>query len=372
MSPTASPPDATPDRPVLQLDATGVLSSLQDRGRFGLRRLGIPWAGTLAEPWRGIANALVGNAADSPVIETFEAGLCVRAQAGAVRVAGVGDLTLWLETDSRPPTRIAAWRSLTLQPGQRLRIASTGRYRIGLLALAGIDIPLHHGSRSSYARAGLGGLDGGTLSAGQCLPASRPPPGAERSVAPADLPACHALAGEVDAGATLALRAVPGPQDEAFDAHELARFFGDARWTISSGTDRMGCRLDGDALVHRQGRGADIVSDAILPGSVQVPGTGQPIVLLNDAHTAGGYTKIATVISTDLMPLALARPGARLRFLCVKADDGVHALRAVQGTVAGIQERLMPLASQPGTETLLSANLIGGVVDALSPSPSSC
>jgi len=351
----------------LGIEATGLSSALQDRGRLGLRRLGIPWAGTLAESWRHIANALVGNPIDAPVVETFEAGLTVQARDGAVRIATVGDLTLEHGDAQGSSAPVLPWRSVTLQPGERVRVVSTGRFRLGLLALAGIDVPVHHGSRSSYARAGLGGLDGRPLVAGDRLPTVAGTHDPDLGIAEDDLDHCLDLARAGGGEGTLLLRAVPGPQDEAFDADQLARFFGERPWTVSRETDRMGCRLDGEPLVHRHG--ADIVSDAIVPGSVQVPGTGRPIVLLNDAHTAGGYTKIATVIGTDLMALALARPGAKVRFAPVEAAEGVRLARHRHTVLTGILERLTPPVRVPGTAELLGANLIGGVVNALEDAP---
>lgn len=347
--------------------APGALSSVQDAGRRGLRRVGIPWAGALCDAWRQLANGLLDNPPDAPVIECFEAGLTVRADGGDVRLATAGDVQLERLRPDGAPQAVPAWSSMQLRAGESLRVRSTGRSRVAVLGVAGSRLQPHHGSFATYARAGLGGIGGRTLQAGDALELDPDAERALRGIAERDRADC--LAFGIGQPGRLRLRAVPGPQDDAFDDAAIARFFGEDGWCIGVDTDRMGARLDGEPLVHRSADAADIVSDAILPGSVQVPGNGLPIVLANDAHTAGGYPKIATVIGPDLPALALARPGTRLQFCRVDSEAGVQAARKLQGDIEAILQRLVPQRLAPDAAALLRHNLIDGVVDACASEP---
>ena len=198
---------------------------------------------------------------------------------------------------------------------------ATGAGRTAILAIGGLAVEPVHGSASTYPRAGLGGLDGRALAAGDVLPCTPAPPGPGLRIAPAALARLEAaLLGTIADGSGAGpcsgadggpdgpddgpggtdapfatVRAVPGPQHDAFAPGALEALFAPAGWRVSAATDRMGARLEGVPLEHRDADSRDIVSDAIVPGSVQVPGTGLPICLLADAHTAGGYPKIATV-----------------------------------------------------------------------------
>ncbi len=336
----------------LEILAAGAYASLQDGGRRGHRRIGVPWAGVLDRRLMRLANALAGNVEDAPVIECFEGGLQLAARGGAVKVAVAGDATLELDgADGR--RQIVPWRSLTLADGESLRIRKLGGGRIAMVAVAGLAVPPVMGSVSTYVRAGLGGVDGRALAAGMRLPLGADHAyGTDRVLthppAPDDRP----------------IRIVPGPQADHFSATALDALVG-GDYRVTAEADRMGIRLEGARLEHAGS--ADIVSDATVPGSIQVPGSGQPIVLLADAQTAGGYAKIATVITADLGRLAALRPGQALRFALVDAVEGARIARAAEAETRSLLASIRPLPSDGvDLEALYTANLVGGVVHALS------
>jgi allophanate hydrolase subunit 2 len=155
------------------------------------------------------------------------------------------------------------------------------------------------------------------------------------------------------------VRVVLGPQRDHFTDDAVAALCS-APYTVAARSDRMGLRLDGAPLAHRAG--FNIVSDAIAPGSIQVPGGGQPIVLLADRQTTGGYPKIATVISADLPALGQARPGDQVRFAAVTLDEALGARRALKAWLDALPRHIAALGALD-SENLLGANLISGVTD---------
>lgn len=339
----------------LEVLAPGAYASIQDGGRRGYRRIGVPWAGVLDTRLMRIANTLVGNAEAAPVIECFDGGLQLAARGGAVRVAVAGDATLEIERGGeRSP--LAAWRSVTLADGEVLRLRKLGAGRIAVVAVEGLMLPAVLGSAATYARAGLGGLDGElrgrALASGMHLPAA-----AASSVPERVLPVPPALAEGP-------IRVVAGPQADYFTEAALADFVA-TEYCVTAEADRMGVRLEGTALAHAGAR--EIVSDATVPGAIQVPGNGQPIVLLADAQTAGGYPKIATVIGADLGRLAACRPGQTLRFATVSALDGEGLARAAEAETQALLAGVRPLLGD-GVDlaALYACNLVSGVVHALS------
>ena len=335
----------------LEILSPGAFASIQDGGRHGFRRIGVPWAGALDRRLMRIANALAGNAEDAPVIECFDGGLHVAASGGAVKIAVAGDAVVEVDgTDGR--RQLAPWRSVTLADGEQLRIRKMGGGRIAMVAVAGLALPAVMGSASTYVRAGLGGVDGRALAAGTRLAlADADPWGSDRVLTQPP---------EADASP---IRLVAGPQDDHFDAAALeALVRGDYRVTAEA--DRMGIRLEGAQLAHAGA--AEIVSDATVPGSIQVPGAGQPIVLLADAQTAGGYPKIATVITADLGRLAALRPGSTLRFARVTATEGARIARAAEAETRALIAAIRPLpADGIDLVALYTGNLVDGVVHAL-------
>jgi allophanate hydrolase len=335
----------------LEVVAPGAYASLQDIGRRGYRRVGVPWAGVLDPRLMRIANALAGNAEGAPVIECFDGGLRLAARGGALRLAVAGDAVVEHESGGERRA-LAAWRSLTLADGDMLRVRRLERSRIAVVAVEGLALPKVLGSASTYARAALGGIDGRALAAGTRLPAATASTRRELMLADAPKPGAGPI------------RVVAGPQADHFSAATLAAF-ADTDYRVGTDADRMGVRLEGPALPHLGAR--EIVSDATVPGSIQVPGNGQPIVLLADAQTAGGYPKIATVVSADLPRLAASRPGQLLRFALVDATEGERIARAAEAETRGLLAGLRPLLVGGVDEVALQAcNLVTGFVHALS------
>ncbi len=338
----------------LTVVSAGAFASVQDRGRVGFRRIGVPWSGALDPNLLAIANALAGNPAGHPAIECFDGGQQFQAEDGPVRVAVAGDARLEIKGTDGPRTA-AAWRSHVLEPGETLRIGKMNTGRIAMLAVAGLSIPVAMNSASTYVRAGLGGWHGRALSTGDKLPVD-----AVGAVPARSLP-------EPLQYQDAPIRLVLGPQHDHFDATAREAFLGQA-YTVSAAADRMGIRLDGAPIRHDPTRGHEIVSDAIVPGAIQVPGNGLPIVLLADAQTAGGYPKIATVITADLPRLAAKRPGEKVCFVTIDAADGELAARALAKTLAEAIASIRLIAGEGvDLDALYQSNLVGGVVDALSP-----
>ncbi|MEH3118405.1 MAG: biotin-dependent carboxyltransferase family protein [Methylorubrum populi] len=323
-------------------------ASLQDGGRHGYLRFGLSASGPMDPLAFTAANRLVGNAPDAAAIELGLAGACLRAEGGAVRLALAGAPS-GLHRDGEP---IASHRSFVLREGSELTVE---RPRAGvfayLAAAGGFPVRPVMGSRALHQRAGLGGLDGRPLSEGDRLPLGPVPPAgeAERGL--------DAIPLERDAP----IRVVLGPQDDLFSEAGRATFLS-REFTVSNRADRMGYQLDGPEIVHGPG-GFNIVSDATVAGSVQVPGSGRPIVLLADRQTTGGYPKIATVISADLRRLAQRRPGEGLRFAAVDLAAATRLARERAAALAGLASGLRPVESE--AERLMAANLAGAAVDAL-------
>jgi biotin-dependent carboxylase-like uncharacterized protein len=215
-----------------------------------------------------------------------------------------------------------AWTAVRLRPGDVLafRMVTSG-CRAYLAVSGGIDVAPALGSRATYLRGRLGGVEGRALQKGDALPIGPPPPAAVREgrhVPPDRRPA---YPGEVEC------RVVLGPQDDRFTPEGIAAFL-EGPYEVTPQADRMGYRLKGPAIAHA--RGHDIISDGIPLGGIQVPGEGQPIVLLVDRQTTGGYTKIATVIGPDIARIGQTRPGQRVRFRRVSLAEAHAALLAEQ------------------------------------------
>jgi len=324
--------------------------TVQDAGRPGYRHLGVPLSGALDAEWLAIANALTGNSWSAAALEMRLLGPTLRAQA-PIQFALAGDCAASIEDIQGQRRRVAAWRTHSLAAGETLIV---GRVHDGIayLALAGgLDLPEVLGSRSTYARAGLGGIDGRALKSGDCLHV-----GAGATAKSRHLPQPPRVTGGP-------LRLVPGPQREYFTDAAWQRLVGE-EFIVSREADRMGLRLDGPRLDHAPARGADIVSDGVTPGVIQVPGDGRPIILLADCQTVGGYAKIATVIGADLPRLGRVLPGQPLRFVEVTLAQALAARRQAAAQLAECIAGMLPGGAGLDLDALYAANLIDGVIDA--------
>ena len=341
----------------LEVVSAGALASVQDLGRVGSRRLGVPRAGALDPVALRIANALAGNDAGHAGIEFFVAGPTLRAHGAPVVVGCAGDFSVTLVRDGASAA-LESWRSVTLLPGDTLRLGQPTAGRVGCIAVQGLSVANVLGSASTYARAAMGGVAGRPLAAGDRLVAAAAAADAPlRTLPPRARPARTT---------PLRIRVVLGPQDDHFDAAALAVFL-DGEYRVSSDADRMGVRLEGPVLAHRADKGAEIVSDATVPGSVQVPGSGLPIVLLADGQTVGGYPKIATVVTADLPALATAAVGTTVRFEAVSVDAAVAQAREHEAETLGRIAAITLLNVHDGVDlqAIYASNLVSGMIDAL-------
>jgi biotin-dependent carboxylase-like uncharacterized protein len=338
--------------PALDVVEAGAANAVQDLGRVGHRAIGVPAGGAADALLMRCANRLLGNADGDAVIEMPLSGPLMRAAAAGVRVALAGQVQATVERGDGSTLRLEPMRTITLRRGDRLRV---GAVRAGVAYLAvegGVQVPEQLGSRSTYARARLGGVEGRTLQGGDRVEVRAPAnPGAGERQAPGFT---HE---------TGPIRVILGPQDDAFDAASIDTVL-HASYRVGREADRMGMRLEGPLLAHL--RGADVCSEGVVPGSIQVPGNGAPIVLLADAQTVGGYTKIATVIRADLPRLAHARPGTELRFAAVGRAQALDALAAQRAALDAWTARIAPWQppGHPDLERLYTTNLLSGMIDA--------
>lgn len=354
----------------LQLISPGPLASIQDLGRFGYRRFGVPQSGCLHPDLARIANALAGNPAEAAIIEFFLTGPSFRLEQGRVRLALAGDFSAELIRGGAK-RRLNSWRSLTLEAGDSLQIGAVNSGKVGYIAVGGgFDLPSVMGSHSTYLRGGFGGVDGNRLPGNSLLPLTRETPaeGPDRRFSrPFKLETLGLTKAAADCEPTR-IRVILGPQEDYFTADGLNEFLNGV-YRISRESDRMGSRLEGPALEHNPMKQPEIISDGIVPGAIQVPGNGAPIVLLADGPTVGGYPKIATVTSVDLAKLSIMPPGSRIRFEAITPEKGETLLRAQQAEVARLLDTIEPLTLEKGIDmqAIYRANLVSGTVDALNP-----
>ncbi len=326
----------------LRVLAPGPMTTLQDGGRVGWLRFGVAQSGALDPRALAAANLLAGNRPDEGALEMTLAGGEFAAEGGPVRIALAGcDMRATIDGAAAAPGR-----SHTLAAGSVLRIgAARSGARAYLAAAGGFAAEPVFGSVATHLRSGIGGFSGRALAAGDVLTLSGAPEGPELSLA-APPPPSHPR-----------VRIVLGPQDDGFTEAALAALLG-AEYRVTPRADRMGCRLEGKRLEHRAD--FNIVSDGVASGSIQVPGDGQPIILLADRQTTGGYPKIATVIGADLPALGQARPGDILRFEAVTLDAAVAARRALRAWLDALPALVAPVGVLD-SERLLRTNLISGV-----------
>lgn len=328
--------------PTLSILRTGPMTTVQDRGRPGLLAMGVSGSGPMDPALFAIANALVANPPEAAGLEFAGLGGAFAVTA-PVRIAIAGDAEVRIDTAVLTP-----WQSHDLLPGQTLLVGALRSGVWGYLAISGgIATPEVLGSRATHLRTGLGGHEGRTLRAGDTLP-----------LGPAEEAPCLRLRRPF-AREDGPIRVVPGPQDDYFDAAAWATLTG-AEFTVSPTRDRMAQAFEGPKIAAA--RGHDIVSDGTPLGSLQVPGSGRPMVLMAERQTTGGYPKIGTIASIDLPRLGQIPTGRPVRFARISREEAEDLLIAERRALRGLLGDLVPKAGRilaPGF--LLEADLIDGV-----------
>ncbi|WP_442781531.1 biotin-dependent carboxyltransferase family protein [Collimonas fungivorans] len=312
---------------MIKILRAGRINSVQDMGRSGFRHLGICQSGALDRTALAIANLLVGNPSDAAAIE-FTLGPCELAFTADGRIA-LGGADFAATLDDKP---LPSWWSVRVCAGQILRLNAARHGMRAYLAIAGgIDAGLQLGSRATDLQAGFGGHGGCALTEGDSLPAGAPDDPAAALHGAASFGVRPPSWYEDDAE-TLAIRVIPGPEYELF-TQAAQKTFWNSSWTLTPQSNRMGFRLSGPELKIK--KGSDLLSHGVLPGVIQVPPAGQPIVLMADAQTTGGYPKIGVVISADLARLAQLRFNRTIQFV---ECDIVQARAALRQDASYLQQ----------------------------------
>jgi antagonist of KipI len=301
----------------------GMLTTIQDRGRWGWQSRGVPVAGPMDPCAHRVANALVGNPVDAASLEITLLGPELAFE--DERLAAVAGA----EFDVAVDDRAAPWNAAFLVPsGARLRFRGRKQGARAYLAVAGgVDVMPTLGSRSTHVLSAMGGLDGRAVKAGDRIPLG------DRSTARGAAPALDAPIVPLPRGEAV-IRVLPGPQLDYFSSDALVTLQS-APYAIAQNSDRMGFRLAGPTIVHA--RGADIISDATPLGVLQVPASGQPILLMADRQTAGGYPKLATVITADMAVAGQLGPGDAIRFVVCTPREAMAALIAQERALMALE-----------------------------------
>jgi 5-oxoprolinase (ATP-hydrolysing) subunit C len=330
----------------LVISAIGPASSVQDGGRYGAQRFGLTPSGAMDRLALAAANSLVGNTSFAAAIEVGPFGTAFTAREGAVRVALAG-----AARNADIAGRAAAFdTSMTLADGESLTLGFAQAGSFSYLAIEGgfAGEPMF-GSLAVNARAGLGSPYPRPLQAGDELQTPAASGATERRI---DLPTA----------ADGPIRVVMGPQDDEFG--DATKLFLDSEWKISATSDRMGYRLEGPVIKHLHGH--NIVSDGTVNGSIQVPGNGQPIVLMPDRGTSGGYPKIATVITVDFGRFAQIPAGRGFRFKAISMAEAHAELRKFSELLRSLPDRVRDIENfDLNLEALQDANVAGAAVSAV-------
>lgn len=292
--------------------APGCLTTVQDLGRYGHLRYGVPISGAMDAFSLAAANLLVGNSPNDAGLEITITGPELSVLASTQIALTGGAISPIVNGRSVP-----MWQTLNVQLGDVISFGKMeGGCRSYLAFRGGIDAPLVLGSKSTYVRGGFGGIGGRQLRIGDVIEGFEVAPLEHEYRVPDDL--------VPQFGRDLRVHVILGPQADMFTEAGIETFFS-SQYKVTSEADRMGYRLEGPLIEHK-GK-ADIVSDALLPGAVQVPKNGKPIVMMRDAQTTGGYTKIAVVCTSDLSVLGQARPDGLIEFSRITVAEAHRRLQ---------------------------------------------
>lgn len=316
------------------VDNPGFLTTIQDEGRFGYGQFGVTPSGPMDTESFRIANLLAGNPPGGSALEATVLGPSFHTTEDTIIAITGADMAPTLNGVSIP-----MYRAISVPAGSEVKLqAAKNGSRTYIAFYGGFDVPAVMGSQATSLQCHIGGLNGRKLEKGDELPlgpVNGPPKNLfHRSVS-------HPIRRKREN----TVRVLLGPQDDCFTAKGLAAFLG-TPYTVSKDFDRMGCRLEGQPIQHKTD--GNIISDGIVNGAIQVPTTGQPIIMLAERQATGGYTKIATVISVDLPIIGQCCPGDIIRFQTVSIEEAHDILRQHQSRMKDLERYLN---EPPGTRT---------------------
>jgi biotin-dependent carboxylase-like uncharacterized protein len=302
----------------------GLLTTVQDLGRYGYQQYGVPVSGAMDCFALKVANLLLENAEGEACLEITLLGLRLQVLRDTVIAITGADISPMLNNNQLP-----MWSAVAVRNGDNISFPSPKSGCRSYLAVAGgINVPIVLGSRSTYVKSQLGGFEGRSLRSGDRLKSGN----TNLKIFQRKLPSRYIPKYQNQNK----LRVILGPQDNYFTNKGVQTFL-NSEYTISIDADRVGYRLQGPRIMHKSG--ADIISDGIPNGAVQVPGNGLPIILLADRQTTGGYTKIATIITTDISILAQAQPGDKISFQQITTSSAHQALRESEKIISILKNR---------------------------------
>ncbi len=292
----------------------GMLALLQDAGRFGQHQIGLTTGGPIDPQAFAWANRLLANDANAVQIEASIGGLKLQINTDTQIAVTGADMPLLINGEAKP-----LWQTLNVRKGDVLTLGySQQGCRTYIAVRGGFQVTPRFGSAATVVREGIGGLNGAALAAGDDLSVSKSQPLIESCMVPeASRPVYEN---------TINLRVIPGYQEKTFSRTQQRLFFS-SEYTVSNSCDRMGYRLAGQNIKSSI---EGILSEGICLGAIQIPADGQPIVLMNDRQTIGGYPKIGSVLSLDLARLGQLTPGGKVRFEPITIDCAHNALCMAQ------------------------------------------
>lgn len=306
----------------IKVQKPGLCTTVQDMGRVGFQKFGIPVSGVMDEFSFVVANYLLGNNYNNAVLEVQYMGPTLEFDFDvSVAITGA-NLSAKLNGED-----VAMWETINIKKGD---ILSFGNIKEGVrayIAFAGeIDVPLVNGSKSTLLKSKLGGFDGRQLKMLDEIEIKNPRVLEKKNKLQEKFIPKFVAENEI--------RVILGPQDDYFTENGIKTFLS-SEYTVTKDADRMGMRLSGEVIEHKDK--ADIISDAAVFGSIQVPGNGLPIILLADRQTTGGYTKIATVIKADLPKLAQMAPNNKIKFKKVELSEAQSVYKQFYDTLETIK-----------------------------------
>lgn len=338
---------------MLYFTAVQNLVTLQDLGRSGWMRYGMPPSGAMDNITMRIANMLVGNPLEYACLEITPGVTSFTVKTERIRFATTGGI-LYINNSLRSP-----WTSHIAHYDDNVHINWTYSHGVwGYVAVAGgFDVPPILNSVSTYINAKLGGLNGQPLYTHCCLPLRQqtiPPNTPNLTIPPHLRPQTRT-----------SIRVIPGPQENWFTQDSIQTFYS-SPFTLSHQYNRMGYKLVGPPIVHQND--FNLISEPIAPGSIQIPGDQNPIVLLADRGTIGGYPKIATIISTDIHTFVQLPPSTQVSFIKITLKDAIKARQYLQKYLQNLPQYLHAhdVTTPLHTKTLIHHNLISGVCNATS------